>query len=522
MLRAKSFDRSFLLTAENACAVAEICRITAGIPLALELAAQLIYTYEPADIASRLQHMLIEIEARTPELPARLRSLRAAFEYSYQLLSQDRKDLLASLLVFRGDFTFYAMEAVCADCCADLEAAWRGLLEHRWVERQPGRGERRYRLLEPIAEYLRAKAGLPAEILCRSHADYYLRQAQDIDRQFRKREITTAFRRLREELENFRVALRWACNVEAHDLVAQMGAALSNVMVDAGLWEEFTAWVGLAMRSAESLESGPLLSQLVTVKGLVAERHGDDKLALACYRAALEYATGNARDMLRAHINLARLARERDELTACARHAEDVILIAPQCGMQADAGLGHIFLASIKEREGDLHEAERLWQQGRSGFEADQDEWGLAHWERERGQARERSGDLAAAKRYYSASLKRYARLGLQQHITQVLGRLAMLALHQNDLQLCAQSLAAANRFSGMLYSELKVLTEVAYEFRTRVGEDGVKQLLEAAGPASLENILADMDAAGQSGASRDVAVVRTTPTSQRSDATAR
>jgi predicted ATPase/class 3 adenylate cyclase len=519
--RAKNIDRSFRLTSENACAVAEICRITAGIPLALELAAQLIHAYEPADLASRLQNTLLEVETRTPEIPARLRSLRAAFDYSYQLLSQERKDLLASLLVFRGDFTLQAVEGVCADLFGDVDAAWRGLLEHRWVERQRKHDKLRYRLLEPVAEYVRERAGFPSEVLCKSHADYYLRVARDIDRQFRSRDITTAFRRLYDELENFRVALRWACNVGAHALVAQLGAALSNVMLDAGLWHEFTGWVGLAIRSAESLESGTLFSQLVTVKGLMAERRGDRQMALACHKLALEHAQGNDRDMMRAHINLARLAHETGDLDSCAGHAEEVIRIAPLCGMQADAGLGYIFLASIKEREGDLTAAERLWQQARIGFDETRDEWGLAHWERERGQAKELSGDSNAAKRYYGACLRRYARLGLQQHITQVLGRLAMLALHQDDLQLCAQSLAVANRFSGILYSELKVLTDVAYEFRSKVGADVVRQLLEAVRLTSLESILEGLNGKEREGDRTHLAVVRTTTAPDRSEATA-
>lgn len=488
--RAQTFDRSFRLTQMNAPAVAEICAITSGIPLAIEIASQLIQLYDPAAIASRLQGKLLEIRARTPDLPERLRSLYTAFEYSYLLLPTDRRELLSSLLVFRGGFTFEAVEAVAAGECTDVESSWKGLLDHRWVERSETPGGRRYRLLEPVAEFVREKAGVPTDRAYAAHAAFYLRLAQEIDSRFRDRNIVDSFRRLRDDLDNFRAALRWACNVGRHEMAARLGAYLSNVMLDGGLWEEFESWVGLAMRSAELIAHGPLLSQLATVKGLMAEQRGDPTTATACFVQALQHAAGSDRDLLRAHINLARITQETGDKVGCADHAEQVIIIAPRCNMRPDAGLGYIFLASIKEIDGDLYGADRLWSQARGGFEDAGDEWGLAHWDRERGRAKERLGEFQAAKRYYGSCLRRYSRLGLQQHIAIVLGRLAKVAVRQNDFQLCARALAIANTFSGSRYHDVKVLSDVAHELRDRVGEKIGRQLLEEAAGASLQELL--------------------------------
>jgi predicted ATPase/class 3 adenylate cyclase len=492
--RAKSFDRSFQLTESNASSVASICGLTAGIPLAIEIASQLIQVYDVAGIASRLQGTLLEIEARTPDLPDRLRSLYTAFEYSYRLLPPDRRELLACLLTFRGGFTVEAVEAVAVGSPDNLDTAWKGLLDHRWVERSETPYGRRYRMLEPVVDFVRDKAGAPSDRALAAHAAYYLSVAQEVDRRFRSREIKDSFHRLREDLDNFRSALRWSCNAGQHETAARLGAYLSNILLDAGLWEEFESWVGMAIRSAEIISHGPLLSQLMTVKGLMAERRGDPRAATSYFEQSLQYGEDSDRDLLRAHINLARMSQESGDTDRCAKHAEQVRVIAPRCGMRPDAGLGSIFLAFIRECDGEIHAADRLWDEAREGFEQAGDDWGLAHWDRERGRAKERLGALQAARRYYGSCLRRYSRLGLPQQMTIVMGRLAMVAARQNDFQVCARTLAIANGYTGSQYYEVKVLSDVAREMRERVGEKIARQLLEEAAGSSLQELLEDLE----------------------------
>lgn len=112
--RAQAVLPTFELTDANAAAVAEICRRLDGIPLALELAAARVKVLSPEQIRDRLgdAFRLLTSGGRTA-LP-RHRTLRAAIDWSYDLLEEPKQLLLQRLSVFSGGFTIEAAEAVCA------------------------------------------------------------------------------------------------------------------------------------------------------------------------------------------------------------------------------------------------------------------------------------------------------------------------------------------------------------------------------------------------------------------------
>jgi predicted ATPase len=107
--RARAVSPTFALTAENAADVAAICWRLAGLPLALELAAAKVRFLEPAALLSRLDQALSTAWAR--DLPERQRTMRAALDWSHDLLSEPERQLLRRLSVFAGGFTLEAAEA---------------------------------------------------------------------------------------------------------------------------------------------------------------------------------------------------------------------------------------------------------------------------------------------------------------------------------------------------------------------------------------------------------------------------
>jgi len=89
--RARAVSPGFEITGENAGAVAAICWRLAGLPLALELAASKARFLDPAALLSRLDQALSSTWAR--DLPERQRTMRAALNWSYELLSVPERDL---------------------------------------------------------------------------------------------------------------------------------------------------------------------------------------------------------------------------------------------------------------------------------------------------------------------------------------------------------------------------------------------------------------------------------------------
>ena len=106
---------TFTLNATNAAAVAQICRRLDGIPLAIELAAACVRMLTPVQIAARLDDALHVLTRGTKSVPPRHQTMRAALDWSYNLLGKKERALFRWLSVFAGGFTLEAAETVCAD-----------------------------------------------------------------------------------------------------------------------------------------------------------------------------------------------------------------------------------------------------------------------------------------------------------------------------------------------------------------------------------------------------------------------
>jgi predicted ATPase/class 3 adenylate cyclase len=184
-------------------AVSEICRQLDDLPLALELAAARLKALSSAQILERLGQRLPLLTGGARDLPERQRTLRAAIEWSYDLLNADEQRLFARLSVFAAGCTLEAAEEV-AD--ADLDTLQslvdKSLLRHT---------EERFWILETIREYAaeRLAAGDEEDPIRESHFDHFLALCE---RAYEER-LTSEniwFPILEAEHDNIRAALDWA------------------------------------------------------------------------------------------------------------------------------------------------------------------------------------------------------------------------------------------------------------------------------------------------------------------------
>ena len=153
--RAAAVLPGFAIDAGSGAAVAGICRALDGIPLAVELAAVRLRSLSPGQILSRLDTRFQLLSGGGPAVVPQHRTLVAALEWSYELLTGAEQAMWRRVSVFAGSFDLDAAEAVCAvgrvaaGAIADLVDA----LVAKSILLRSGQGTARYRLLDTIAEF---------------------------------------------------------------------------------------------------------------------------------------------------------------------------------------------------------------------------------------------------------------------------------------------------------------------------------------------------------------------------------
>ncbi|HVB08865.1 MAG TPA: helix-turn-helix domain-containing protein, partial [Bacillota bacterium] len=153
LARARERRPDFALTAQNARTVAHVCARLDGIPLAIELAAARVDSLGVEGLAARLDGCFRLLTGGPRTALPRQRTLRAALDWSYDLLTESEQLLLDRLSVFAGGWTLAAAEATCA---GDGIEQWEildllgGLVGKSLVQAEEAGGAVRYGLLETV------------------------------------------------------------------------------------------------------------------------------------------------------------------------------------------------------------------------------------------------------------------------------------------------------------------------------------------------------------------------------------
>jgi tetratricopeptide (TPR) repeat protein len=230
--RALSVEKRFTLSDENRPHVDEICRRLDGIPLAIELAAARVNVLSPQQLVRHLDERFRVLTGGDRSALARHQTMRALFDWSYDLLTPKEKKLLGRLAVFAGGWTLQNASIICADTEADADAAiepWEvldllsSLVDKSLVVAEPTDEEQRYHFLESTRAYARDRLTQSGEneALARAHAAAYLKVASQVSAVLNDDSIDTWRTRAKPEIENWRAALDWALRKRGDVIVGQ-------------------------------------------------------------------------------------------------------------------------------------------------------------------------------------------------------------------------------------------------------------------------------------------------------------
>jgi predicted ATPase len=195
----------FRLTDENRAWVVRICQLLDGIPLGIELAAAWVRVLSLREITSEIQHNLDFLKSSAPVVPERHRSLRAALDHSWNLLTDREKVVLRRLSVFRAGFGRDSAQKVVG---AGLEEI-ASLLDKSLLKRV---GEERYDLHELVRQY--AAAHLESELQEHDqthdrHSSCYAALLEQWEGQIRSPRQMEILAELDAEMDNVRLAWNW-------------------------------------------------------------------------------------------------------------------------------------------------------------------------------------------------------------------------------------------------------------------------------------------------------------------------
>ncbi|HEV3351848.1 MAG TPA: tetratricopeptide repeat protein [Acidimicrobiales bacterium] len=279
--RARLRNRAFALTDDNRHTVADICRRLDGIPLAIELAAARVNVLTPAQILDRLGDQFRLLTGGDRTAVPRQQTLRAAVDWSHELLSKDERTLLRRLAVFSGGWTLEAAEAVTAGDGLDALDVL-DLLDHLVarslvvVEEQDGAA--RYRLLGSIRQYAQEKLVDAGEVVeyRRRHLEFFAELVRRGESELTGPDQAAWLARFAVEYDNVRAALDWAGSGAAGSgLLVDMAGCLWRFWLVRGPWREGRTWIARGLEVDGDAAPASVKAKALAASGGLAIEQGD-------------------------------------------------------------------------------------------------------------------------------------------------------------------------------------------------------------------------------------------------------
>ena len=282
--RARRADIGFGLVAEDLPAVQRICQVVAGLPLAIELAASWVRTLTCAEIAAELERGLDVLATSARDVPPRHRSMRAAFDHSWKLLSVEEQGVLQKLSVFRGSFSREAAEHVGGATLGLLST----LASKSLVQRARSG---RYLLHELLREYAGAHLAAEPAAYAAAHEQHYaffLALAEAAKPHLKAAEQVDWLDRLEQDHDNLRSALEWALasegglSADSGERAVRLATALHSFWLIRGHFYEGQRWLTKALRqcpAGHAATRAHALQAMATLVYMVGDHEAAGRLA---------------------------------------------------------------------------------------------------------------------------------------------------------------------------------------------------------------------------------------------------
>lgn len=458
--RAVASGSGFMVTGENALAIAQVCKQLDGIPLAIELAAARVKSLAVEQITARLDNTFRLLTGGSRTVLPRHQTLRAAMDWSYELLLEKERAVLRRLSVFAGGWTLEAAEAVCAGGgveVSDVLDLLTQLVDKSLVVAEIRGGEARYGLLETVRQYARDRlmeSGDAADARAR-HGGWYLTLAESADPKLRGPEAEVWLERLESEHDNLRAALEWSKIGETGaEAGLRLAAALTWFWFLHGYWSEGRAWLKAALaRSSDA----PLSVQPSALSGaaFLAWRQGDFEQAMRLGEKGLTLSRnlGDRRHAAWLLIWLGVVLLRKAEYGRALARLEESLDLSRELGDKWLMALAVAQLGRVEWHRGDFEQAAALHTESLTLVREAGDKWAIAYNLRNLGMDMLSQGDYKRAAAYCSEGLDLCRQVGDRWVAEECLDALAVVASAMRLYEKAARLFGAADALHEILRS---------------------------------------------------------------------
>ena len=501
--RAQAVRPDFLLTLDNAAAIAEICTRLDGLPLALELAATRAKVLSPAMLLDRLGARLPLLTGGTRDAPDRQRTLHAAIAWSHDLLSLDERRLFRRLGVFVGGWTLEAAEAVVnVEGDLDVFEGLSALADESLVRLDESGVEPRYRMLETIREFalghLRQHTK-EEEAMRLAHAAFFAKLTLAA-RDELSAGVPDAIRRVGAEEDNLRITLAQLLAAgDAETALRVAGGSLCFYWtVAGGQFTEARVWLDRALREGAGASAAARawgfcgLSLITLFQGDVVTAK---RAAIECQ--TLAHATNDPMLAVQGPLSLSFVLEATGEFDAAAHLALEAVEAAHLVDDPGILGWSLMALGNARRKSGYSQEATSTLEEALALFRAVGGIWGESNTLMNLARIARAEDNLARAAQLHADSLRVRREAGMLADAFDDLVGIAEIAQVLGYLEPATRLLGAEETyrtvFGSVGWGGTSMLRDQAHQaLREQLGNERFARAWDAGSVLSTDQAIAE------------------------------
>jgi predicted ATPase/tRNA A-37 threonylcarbamoyl transferase component Bud32 len=480
---ARQVQPDFMLAASDLKYMTRICRLVAGMPLALELAAGWMGALSMADIAAEIQQDLSVLETDLRNVPDRHRSIRSILDYSWQRLSATEQATFVQLTVFHNHFTLPSAVAV-VNLPGGRTALLRvlaALVNQSLLQfnKQTNRYQLHSLLRQFGAERLAENGALKTAVLDR-HSQHFCQAIQHLATQYggQQNDLLTAIEAI---LNDAHAAWQWAAHQQQVACLAQAMDGLNYFYWQRGRYQEGQTICRTAIThiSLDTLAAPAFLARLYVWQSRFALATGQQTIAATSLQQSLALLAQLPSDPVNDATRAFALEQQGAQVVGADRQQAqtlygEALVLYQKVGDQQAQALVLSALGTIQRDFAQYDEAVRYYQQSVALHRASGNLSGLAYTLAELGSAHILRKDLSGGSRLLKESLHILRQIGDRPSVAYGLGGLSMLLMNEGKIVEAHTSLDKCIAIFADLGNEVEVafwMVRLGYLFDLLLGQ---------------------------------------------------